>query len=149
MKIYIANKIMNTIDQKNLEKNLKKFKQNIKDTKYYQLLFSSEGIYKIENNQFYKQIYVSKDSKKLKFKQIEFICDNSFVLSHDCNKLPYQFNKVKIEEEEYFLENNSSIKLIVERKNNEFFDIYFKLNRNNEDIHGFEEDILEFYHKLF
>lgn len=146
MRIYILNKNINTINQKDLENKLNSFKNyNIN----YNLLFSYEGIYTLENNKLYKNIYISKDPKIIKIKNIEFICDNSYTSKIDCNKLPYNFEKVKIEEEEYFLENNSSIKLIIERKNNEFSDIYFRLNHNNEDIHGFEEDILEFYHKLF
>jgi hypothetical protein len=128
------------------EKNIKKLSLKNTTSNYY-LLYSNEGIYTIKNDIITKNEYIDKPSKELVIDSVKFIIDNSYCKKNKCFKIPFYFNKVKISEMIYELPYDSSLKLIIQKKNNQINDIYCYTNKDN--LHDFDKDLKNYYDLLY
>ena len=124
MKIYILTNLKK-INIKNLN--------NLNQTKVleYQNIYSSEGIFRIQNNNIYKLIPKDYPLEKITYNNLNFILNkNNYKFTEIMYYTPYNHIKYDIKEIEYKLDINSKLSLIIEYNNNNINKIYFSTNEN-------------------
>ena len=124
MKIYILTNLKK-INIKNLN--------NLYQTKVleYQNIYSSEGIFRIQNNNIYKLIPKDYPIQKITYDTIDFIVDKSnYKFTEIMYYIPYNHIKYDIKEIQYKLDINSKLSLIIEYNNDNINKIYFSTNED-------------------
>jgi len=142
MKIYIKNNgtDINTVNTKNNHKKKTTSSAIPKKTRY-QMIYSEEGIFRIQNNRIFKLIPQDIAAECFNYNNIEFIIDkSSYTFRKDIYSIPYKHIFYDIEQFEYKLQN-SDISLIVDYNKNKILDIYFYTK--NEKYPNFE-NIIEY-----
>lgn len=122
MRLYFK-KLLNNINYDNLE-TYKRYNYTEK------LLFSQEGIFKINNNNIQKLVIndCEKDVEEYSINSTDFILDlsnNEFV---ECNKLPYDHKYIDKEISIYSLYNKSKTKLQIEKIDKRITDIFITID---------------------
>ena len=133
MKIYTPTSIpKNIYDLNLLQKNITHYKD----------IYSSDGIFRIQNNNIYQLIPQDQPIEKTIYNNTEFIIDKSyFLFRNDIYYIPIIHIEFNIEYIEFKLNNKSKISLIIEKNNNIIIDRYFYTKENN--LHNyFKDDIL-------
>lgn len=138
MKIYIEKLVIHNLD------NL------IKKTIKYQIIYTIDGIYKIQNHNIVQLIPNDIAIEKYNNNNIDFIIDNSYYeYKKNVYHIPYNHRLCNIEENEYKLNKNSNISLIIEYNNQtnlKKFDqtnIYFSTNEKILDK-NLKDNIIEY-----
>jgi len=124
-------------------------KQLIKKDKHYLLIFSLDGIFKIDknSNQIYKLNYNDKPTKHIKINNYDVLQDLSVIKYDEVSQIPIKYFTKKINEEIYMMRENASLKLIILNDENEIMDFYFE---TNEDItNSFVIEDLAYFLSLF
>lgn len=145
MKYYFSN--IKAIDIEKI-KNMG-IKQVIKKDKHYLLIFSLDGIFKIDNssNKIFKLNYNDKPTKQIKINNYDVLQDLSEIKYNEVSQFPIKHFTKKIKEEVYMMRENASLKLIVLNDENEIMDFYFE---TNEDIsNSFDMEDLAYFLSLF
>ena len=124
--------------------NFSNFKRFHKETVKKKIIYSSQGIYCLENDIFYKIYYYDDKYKKLNLKDYKLLCDFSTEKRNKTNERPFDFYEKDIIIDKYKLRKNSTIELCIKMENNEIRDIYFISKENDEINYCFQEDVLEF-----
>jgi len=108
----------------------------------YKDIYSSDGIFRIQNNNIYHLIPQDKPIEKSIYNNIEFMIDKSyFSFRNDIYYIPIIHIEFNIEYIEFKLNNKSKISLIIEKHNNVIIDIYFHTKENH--LHNYlKDDIL-------
>ena len=108
----------------------------------YKDIYSSEGIFRIQNDNIYQLIPQDKPIEKIIYNNTEFIVDKSyFLFRNEIYYIPIIHLEFNIEYIEFKLNNKSKISLIIEKKNNIITDTYFYTKENN--LHNYlKDDIL-------
>ena len=129
MKIYISRNIKK-INIKNLN-NLYEI-NNLE----YEEIYSSEGIFRIQNNNIYQLIPKDYPIQKFTYNNINFILDKSInKFSEKIYCIPYNHIKYNMKKVEYKIDIKSSLSLVIKYNNNVINNIYFstkesELNNN-------------------
>ena len=129
MKYYFSDiKVFNIEKIKNMN-----IKQLIKKDKHYLLIFSLDGIFKIDNNsnKILKLNYNDKPTKHITINNKDVLQDLSEIKYNEVSQIPIKHFTKKIKEEVYMMRENASLKLVVLNDENEIMDFYFE---SNEDI---------------
>jgi hypothetical protein len=136
MRIYIDN-----LKIPNIETNVLKFDQTKRIE--YQNIYSSEGIFRIQNNNIIKLIPKDSPIKKINYNNITFLIDKSkYEVIKNIYNIPFNHMLYNIKQIEYKLYNKSKITLIVEY-NQAYQNIYFSTNEENLDT-ILKDNILEY-----
>lgn len=145
MKYYFSDiKVFNIEKIKNMDN-----KQLIKKDKYYVLIFSLDGIFKIDNNsnKIFKLNYNDKPTKHITINNKDVLQDLTDIKYSEISQIPIKHFTKKIKEEVYMMRENASLKLIVLNDENEIMDFYFE---TNEDIsNSFVMEDLAYFLSLF
>lgn len=152
MKIYVTNanssKLLTTASRL----------ASYKETNDYILLYSSDGIFKINetdslNRTITKHIYLDGATKTIKLNDYNVICDTSKITDLiDISQIPYAHAKKNVREEKYKLSKRSKLSLILLYMDYEdtVFDYYFEyedevaISSISDDNIIFKEDLLTF-----
>ena len=108
----------------------------------YKDIYSSDGIFRIQNDNIYQLIPQDKPIEKTIYNNTEFIIDKSyFSFRNEIYCIPIIHLEFNIEYIEFKLNNKSKISLIIEKNNNIIIDTYFYTKENI--LHNyFKDDIL-------
>lgn len=132
MKIYI-NILPNNIDLTRLE-------SYIKSTKQYKMIYSNDGIYKIDNSSIYHVIIKKEASKIVNCKSGKFYCDMSEVYYDKTNYIPITHKLIDIMQYKYKV--NSKIYFLIEYVNGEIYNIYFDAPDCDDNVINTINDII-------
>jgi len=117
----------------------KSLNQYIKNIELYSLIFSLDGIFKIEpNSKFIKKIiYKDNKIKTIKIQQYELLEDSSEEQFIESFQIPYEHSSKNIRQEIYSMRENTPLKFIIikDNINNTIIDFYFYTN-TNDDIYN-------------
>ena len=92
----------------------------------YKDIYSTEGIFRIQNNNIIQLIPNDISVIYTKYNDTDFIIDKSYyIFNKNIYCIPYNHIIYNIEKTEYKLDNKSKISLIVEKCNDSIKDIYF------------------------
>ena len=134
MKVYVKNFIIKNF----LPKNFNLLENAIK----YKDICSSEGIFRIQNDNMFQLIPQDIPCEHLKYKNLDLILDKCGFIFKKTNSIPYNHVVYNIEQVEYKFYNNSPISLIIEYNNNKIIDYYFF---TKQDLYiNLKNDILEY-----
>lgn len=130
MKYYLSdNKVFNI-------KNVKKIVNSnsfIKNSNSYLMVFSLDGIFKIDTscNKNIKQIhYNDKMPKKMIIENFNILEDSSETYYTECYQIPLEHSCKKIEHETYRTRENAMLKFNVLKDCEEIVDFYFETSEN-------------------
>jgi len=101
----------------------------IKEEKNYRLIYSIDGIYKIENEILYKLSIMNENSKSIMINNKNILVDESNISYSIVNSIPIKHVCLTIRAEYYKL--NKNVFLIIEYNQNKVYNIYF-INNSNE-----------------
>jgi hypothetical protein len=101
----------------------------IKEEKNYRLIYSIDGIYKIENEILYKLSIMNENSKSIMINNKNILVDESNISYTIVNSIPIKHVCLTIRAEYYKL--NKNVFLIIEYNQNKVYNIYF-INNSNE-----------------
>jgi hypothetical protein len=101
----------------------------IKEEKNYRLIYSIDGIYKIENEILYKLSIMNENSKSIMINNKNILVDESNISYTIVNSIPIKHVCLTIHAEYYKL--NKNVFLIIEYNQNKVYNIYF-INNSNE-----------------
>jgi hypothetical protein len=101
----------------------------IKEEKNYRLIYSIDGIYKIENEILYKLSIMNENSKSIMINNKNILVDESNISYTIVNSIPIKHVCLTIRAEYYKL--NKNVILIIEYNQNKVYNIYF-INNSNE-----------------
>lgn len=119
MKYYFAD--IKTFD---IEK-MKSLYSCIKKTKKYTLIFSLNGIFKIDKK-LQQLYYKDKPNNHIKFNKIDILEDSSEINYIDVSQIPIEHFFQKIDEEIYIMRENALLKFIILKNNDNIIDFYFE-----------------------
>jgi hypothetical protein len=133
MKIYINNINYNKdnfISDNYLKKNL----EYKKSDKFYNIIYSDEGIYKIDKKNIYKINVSDHPINTLKIKDYNLLVDKSKIeYRPNISTIPFNHKFYEINETIYKISNLSKISFVILKKDNNVFDYYFDVNSDNID----------------
>ena len=113
----------------------------------YKDIYSSDGIFRIQNDNIYQLIPQDKPIEKTTYNNTEFIIDKSyFSFRNEIYCIPIIHLEFNIEYIEFKLNNKSKISLIIEKTNNIIIDTYFYTKENN--LHNYLKDDILLIHSL-
>jgi len=98
----------------------------------YNIIYSDEGIFIPNKNDFTKCIIVDGYTQHISIADWDFIIDNSNIQYTTVNKIPYNCILVKKIKHIYALDPKSKLQLIIEKSNNIITDIFFETNESIE-----------------
>ena len=101
----------------------------IKEEKNYRLIYSIDGIYKIENEILYKLSIMNENSKSIMINNKNILVDESNISYSIVNSIPIKHVCLTIRAEYYKL--NKNVFLIIEYNQNKVYNMYF-INNSNE-----------------
>lgn len=129
MKYYISN-----IKVFDIEK-IKILSSCIKKEDNYSMIFSLDGVFKInkKTNQFQKMLYKDKEINYIKNDNFDILEDPSEINYIDVSQVPFEHFSKKIKEETYMTRENAKIKLVILRTGDEIVDFYFESNESISD----------------
>ena len=145
MKIYI-----NNLDFKDFKK-INILERCIKKEKKIFFIYTQEGIFRIDygTNDLQRLNFIDKDNERIQINRWECIIDNSLTeYVSEIYQIPIVYGVEKIIEETYVLRENSPLKLVVLKYDNQLLrDFYFICA---EDIKNklIQEDILSFLSEI-
>lgn len=119
MKLYFEHNNLNLLNLGILER----YKQK---TEIENILYSNEGLFKIESNCYKKLNIKDKSIEKIYINDVEFLLDNSTLQYQISHKIPFQHKIIKNNLHYYGLSNKSKIFLILKENNNKVNDFYFE-----------------------
>ena len=97
----------------------------------YQDIYSSDGIFRIQNNNITKLIPQDVATENFNYNNKEFIIDKScYIFRKNIYSIPYEHINFQIQQLEYKLNKNSLISLIIRYHKNKIIDIYFSTKNN-------------------
>ena len=116
MKIYIKNSIPKQINLTSINATKSTFQE----------IYSSDGIFRIQNNNISKLIPQDVASENFNYNNIEFIIDkSSYLFRKNIYTIQYEHINYNIEQYEYKLHNNSLASMVVQYHKNKIFNLYF------------------------
>ena len=134
MKIYIKNFIPKEIKYNFLVKNITIYKD----------IYSTDGIFRIQNNNITKLIPQDSKCEYITDNNMDFIIDKSdFIFRKNIYTIPYQHVAFDIEQVEYKLYNNSCVSLIIYYYNKHIIDLYF-YTKNQVFCKNVKNNIIEY-----
>lgn len=136
MRIYIAKKLPQSVNIEN----------EIKYSRFFQNIYSEDGIFKIYNERILKLESKDGNVEKRSINEIDLLIDHSKIqYKKEVFTLPFPHKMIEITEVEYKKNYKSNISLIVQYNKNKIIDLFFicDIVNNNNLV-----DILE-YIKLF
>lgn len=104
--------------------NLEQYKRKCVDEHY---LISTEGIYKITNNNILLQKLSDSTFRNYTINNNDYILDNSTIGYDKCNKIPFEHKSLKKTINIYSLHPKSKNKLVIEIIKKNITDVYFLL----------------------
>ena len=108
--------------------NFESLSNYTKEEKKYILIYSIDGIYKIENEIIYKLNIMNENSKSIVINNKTLIIDESNISYTIVNSIPIKHVGLTIRAEYYKL--NKNVFLIIEYNQNKIYNIYFINNSN-------------------
>ena len=139
MKYYISdNKVFNI-------KNVKKILNSgsfIKNSSYYLMIFSLDGIFKIDtsSNKNIKKIhYHDKMSRKITIENLDILEDSSETYYTESYQIPLEHSYKKIEHQIYKTRENALLKFHILKDFEEIVDFYFETNENINNLFVIED----------
>ena len=132
MKIYVKNFIPKNTKVDTLIINIIKYKE----------IYSSEGIFRIQNDNIFKLVPQDVPCEYITYKNNDLIIDKSNYIFRKNYSIPYNHLVYNIDKVEYKFYNNSPITFIIEYCNNKVVDIYFY---TKQDLYiNLKNNILEY-----
>ena len=138
MKIYISTNLKK-INIKNLN--------NLYETNNleYEEIYSSEGIFRIQNNNIYQLIPKDYPIQKFTYNNINFILDKSiYKFSEKIYCIPYNHIKYNMKKVEYKIDVKSSLSLVIKYNNNNVINNIYFTTKEKELNNNLKNDIFEF-----
>jgi hypothetical protein len=108
--------------------NFESLSNYTKEEKKYILIYSIDGIYKIENEIIYKLTIMNENSKSIVINNKNLVIDESNISYTIVNSIPIKHVSLTIRAEYYKL--NKNVFLIIEYNQNKIYNIYFINNSN-------------------
>ncbi len=105
--------------------DLEQYKRKSIDEQY---LLSTEGIYKINNNNILLQKYTDSIFRNYTINDTNYVLDNSTTSYENSNKIPFDHKLIKKTINIYSLHPKSKNKLVIETTTKNVTDLYFLLN---------------------
>jgi len=134
MKIYVGSIFLNKFNSDNLYK--------IETTENH--IYSTEGIYYINNNTIVKKIPLDKPIEKFSFKNYNFIIDYSdYIFRKNIYNINYNHIINIIDKTEYKFNEKSRISMIIEKEKSVVRDLYFETKEKVLYIE-LKEDIIKY-----
>ena len=138
MKIYIKDYNIKTVASK-----LPLFKKYNKSITEYMEIYSTEGIFLIDNSQFLRLNYLDCQIQTINnyYKNFSLLIDPTTIILEKIHQLPTEHIVVPVTKQIFYIDNQSPIKLIYETTSGNTshdiipYNFYFELN-NNIDINN-------------
>lgn len=111
--------------------NFESLSNYTKEEKNYTLIYSIDGIYKIENEIIYKLTIMNENSKSIVINNKNLLIDESNLSYTIVTSIPIKHVCLTIRAEYYKL--NKNVFLIIEYNQNKIYNIYFINNSNTID----------------
>lgn len=125
-----------------------KFENEIKKES---IIISTDGYYKIDKEFLLKFKIIHKESniKENFYKKFTLIgCDTKYKQIDDIYQVPFEHDIIEIETEKFYIPNSKNI-LVMERKKNRLYDLYFISKKKiNENCPFFKKDVSLFLNHL-
>jgi len=119
MKIYISKRDINTNNLNNYNKYYNNFK----------MIFSDDGIFKINNNNINKLNIIDKPIETISINNIPLFVDKSIISTiQNITTIPYKHKILDINEIKYKENEKSQLSLILHYSKNKIIDTFFLLN---------------------
>ncbi len=115
MRIYLSSGIPKILDKLNL----------IKYSTTYSEIYSSQGIFRIQNNKLFKLIPQDKVVESFSLGTHNFFVDKSTIIQKKIMSLPYDHRVREIEQIDYKFNINSIVSLIILYNKKKVIDMYF------------------------
>ena len=115
MRIYLSSGIPKILDKLNL----------IKYSTTYSEIYSSQGIFRIQNNKLFKLIPQDKVVESFSLGTHNFLVDKSTIIQKKIMSLPYDHRVREIEQIDYKFNINSIVSLIILYNKKKVIDMYF------------------------
>lgn len=132
MKYYISDIKSNDIEKYIMNNTF------IKKEEYYTLIFSQDGIFRLDKNDInnkdsikkitYKDLDIKHIQLPIPNNKFDFFEDNSYMIYNDISQIPLEHSCLKIRSECYTLREKASLKLVIIRNEvtNNIIDFYFE-----------------------
>lgn len=129
MKIYIKNFNPSDLNISHLEKYIQK-KDMLSE------IYTSNGIYRIEENKIYRLKPIDFPVEEIKYKNTHILLDSSFFEKEQVHQLPINHTHLQIQ---YHVYRISKLKVIVEFEQEKVSNMYMCMNVQNKNEHSNEK----------
>jgi hypothetical protein len=137
IKIFICNISKHIFNEEQLKKYL------IKSDNYSYIL-STDGVFKLHNDNVYKLKLIDKEFKKKTINGVDLLLDDSFVIKKETYHIPFTtYDLLDINVNIYGLRDKANLKLHIEKRGNRIYDVYFIAN-DKLDEYNLNDDINTF-----
>jgi hypothetical protein len=137
IKIFICNISKHIFNEEQLKKYL------IKSDNYSYIL-STDGVFKLHNDNVYKLKLIDKEFKKKTINGVDLLLDDSFVIKKETYHIPFTtYDLLDINVNIYGLRDKANLKLYIEKRGNRIYDVYFIAN-DKLDEYNLNDDINTF-----
>lgn len=133
IKIFIFNISKHIFNEEQLKKYL------IKSDNYSYIL-STDGVFKLYNDNVYKLKLVDKEFKKETINGVDLLLDNSFVVKKENYHIPFTSDDLlNINVNIYGLRDKANLKLYIEKRGNKIYDVYFLANDKLDEYNLYDD----------
>ena len=135
MKLYLEN-----IQDINMKKLIDYKTSTTKEVK----LYSPDGIFVIDKNNYKKELINEGESTKITYDKTNLVTDTSTLYYENENKIPYEHIQVEYTKQMYYLRQKAIVGLCVVYSNGCIVDAYFESKKYNENDYALKEEVLSF-----
>jgi hypothetical protein len=97
----------------------------IKRSTFYTEIYSSDGIFRVQNNKLFQFIPLDKEIEEFSIGNLKFFVDKSEMIKKSIMTLPYNHQLREIEQIDYKFNSISTVSLIILYSKKKVIDIYF------------------------
>ena len=135
MKLYLEN-----IQDINMKKLIDYKTSTTKEVK----LYSPDGIFVIDKNNYKKELINEGESTKITYDKTNLVTDTSTLYYENENKIPYEHIQVEYTKQMYYLRQKAIVGLCVVYSKGYIVDAYFESKKYNENDYALKEEVLSF-----
>lgn len=109
--------------------------------KQYKMVYSDDGVFKIENSTIFYFAIKNESYKIINIKNLHLYCDMSDIIYEKTNYIPINHKMIDINLHKYKINNN--ISLSIEYVNNKIYNMYFDVTNSDSVVIKTIEEILD------
>ena len=107
-------------------------------------LYSPDGIFVIDKNNYKKELINEGESTKITYDKNNLVTDTSTLYYENENKIPYEHIQVEYTKQMYYLRQKAIVGFCVVYSKGCIVDAYFESKKYNENDYALKEEVLSF-----